>query len=291
MAQNLQKYLAADNRPPLRVWNRTLSKCQSIVDLGAILESDGPAVLAQRCDIIFSMVFDDDALRALVDVIVGANKRPNLMFIDCSTVYPTTTKECAEKMKANGVRYLSCPMFGRPDAALAKMLVGSLAGAPADKVEVRPYLDAMTRGVIDVGNEPHMANAEKLVGNFIILSAIEVLAEAQTLAEKAGLSRQNVMDFVDTMLPVPVFQGYGSRMANDDFQITDTKAGFPVRGGLKDATYMKRLATEADAKLPILDVAINHMQKQKENGRDELDWGSLVLSVREESGLSGDAPK
>ncbi|KAJ3030640.1 hypothetical protein HDV00_008761 [Rhizophlyctis rosea] len=282
MAQNLQKYLAADNRPPLCVWNRTIQKCQPIVDLGGIAEEGGPAELAQRCDILFSMVFDDAALREVVDVIAATSKRKSgLMFIDCSTVYPQTTKECAAKMKANGVRYLACPMFGRPDAALAKQLVGSLAGNPADKVEVRPYLDAMTKAVIDVGDEPHMANSEKLIGNFIILSAIEVLAEAQTLAEKSGLSRQNVMDFVNTMLPVPVFQGYGSRMAKDEFEIPKGGVGFPVRGGLKDAGYMKKLATETGTEMPVLEIAIKHLEEQDGKGRGDLDWGSLALSVRE----------
>lgn len=42
----------------------------------------------------------------------------------------------------------------------------------------------------DVGEEPYKANVMKITGNFFIVSCIETIAEAMTLAEKNGISRQ-----------------------------------------------------------------------------------------------------
>ena len=42
----------------------------------------------------------------------------------------------------------------------------------------------------DVGEEPYKANVMKITGNFFIVSCIETIAEAMTLAEKNGIPRQ-----------------------------------------------------------------------------------------------------
>lgn len=41
-----------------------------------------------------------------------------------------------------------------------------------------------------MGEEPYKANVMKITGNFFIVSCIETIAEAMTLAEKNGISRQ-----------------------------------------------------------------------------------------------------
>lgn len=38
-------------------------------------------------------------------------------------------------------------------------------------------------------------------------SIIEVIAEGMTLAEKSGLQRQNVVQFVETLFPGHIFKG------------------------------------------------------------------------------------
>jgi len=56
---------------------------------------------------------------------------------------------------------------------------------------LQPYLDAMGRGTMRIGNEAYMASVMKLCGNFFIASVIETTAEGMTLAEKNGVSRWN----------------------------------------------------------------------------------------------------
>ena len=128
-------------------------------------------------------------------------------------------------------------MFGRPDAVAAKKVVNVLAGAPEAKARVRPLLEIMGRGVmgermqfpstqcqqacvvvldrssiqdfpklvfllaVDVGDDPRLGSVMKLAGNFNIASAIELIGEGMTLAERSGLSRDNMLQFYSYMLP------------------------------------------------------------------------------------------
>jgi 3-hydroxyisobutyrate dehydrogenase-like beta-hydroxyacid dehydrogenase len=54
MSLNLQKYFQANNLPPLRYSNRTLSKGDALRDAGAVPEDFNTVV--QSSDVIFTMV-------------------------------------------------------------------------------------------------------------------------------------------------------------------------------------------------------------------------------------------
>ncbi|RKO88057.1 hypothetical protein BDK51DRAFT_46446 [Blyttiomyces helicus] len=76
MASNLSKSIRAADGLPLKVWNRTMEKCQPIVELGAVPEPGGPTALAKTCDIIFAMPFNDAAIRQVVDDIIDLTLFP-----------------------------------------------------------------------------------------------------------------------------------------------------------------------------------------------------------------------
>jgi 3-hydroxyisobutyrate dehydrogenase-like beta-hydroxyacid dehydrogenase len=139
----------------------------------------------------------------------------------------------------------------------------------------------MGQGVIIVGTEPHLASVLKLVGNFFVISAIETLSEAFTLAEKSGLKVDTVLEVIKALLPVPLFQGYGARMARNEF----VPPGFVLRLGLKDVGLMRKLADQVQAPLPLADLAHQHLRAASANGRGELDWGALITVIREMAAL------
>jgi 3-hydroxyisobutyrate dehydrogenase-like beta-hydroxyacid dehydrogenase len=198
-----------------------------------------------------------------------------------STVSPDTAKEITRRYQEQGVHYIAAPVFGRPDAAAAAKLWICPAG-PSDVIErCRSLFNAMGQGVIVVGAEPYLANVLKLVGNFFVISAIETLSEAFTLAEKAGVEVDRVLDVVKALLPVPLFQGYGTRMARSEF----TPPGFSLRLGLKDVGLMRKLADQVSAPLPLADIAHGHLRAAFAQGHGELDWGALITVVRSLAGL------
>ncbi|RKO91460.1 hypothetical protein BDK51DRAFT_45653 [Blyttiomyces helicus] len=302
MAANLSKSITAADGLPLKVWNRTMEKCQPIVELGAVAEPGGPAALAKTCDIIFAMPFNDAAVRQVLSGITAAPAKQNLIFVSCPTVSPQTTRDLAATCRNAEIRFVACNVFGRPDiAALGKLgtfsngknarsfwpsliqyalrsvttprTVAVLAGAPEVKQAVKPYVQGFTRAIMD------------LVGNFLIVASIELLAEAQTLAEKSGLTRSNVTDFVDNVMPTHILQQYSAIMASREFEITPEKTEFAVSGGLKDAALFQSLANSTNTPLPVCDILTENLSRQKELGGGNQEWSSLAESVREKAHL------
>ena len=223
---------------------------------------------------------------ALAEDGILAGLAPDSVHVDMSTVSPDLSKELAQRYQERGVHYLASPVFGRPEAAAAAKLWICPAG-PAEIIErCRPLFNVMGQGVIVVGAEPHLANVLKLVGNFFVVSAIETLSEAFTLAEKSGLDVERVLDLVKALLPVPLFQGYGTRMAHNEF----IPPGFVLRLGLKDVGLMRKLAEQAFAPLPLADIVHEHLRAALAKDRGELDWGAIITVVRELAGLPSGAP-
>lgn len=270
----------------VQVYNRTKAKADSLIQQGATWQPS-PRAVAEQSPIVLSILADD---AALLEVALGKHGvleglPQDGVHVDMSTVSPDTAKIITQRYQERGAHYIAAPVFGRPDAAAAAKLWICPAG-PRDMIErCRPLFDVMGQGVIVVGDEPYLANVLKLVGNFFVISAIETLSEAFTLAEKAGLEVERVLDVVKALLPVPLFQGYGTRIARSEF----VPPGFSLRLGLKDVGLMRKLADQVSAPLPLADIAHGHLRAALAQGRGELDWGALITVVRELAGLSSRA--
>src|SRR5581483_1598457 len=277
MAQNLVKA-----GHTLHVFNRTAARAESLLAQGVRWESSSRAV-GKKAPIVLSILADDAALESVAlgerGVLPGLQKGG--IHVDMSTVSPDTTKKLTAEYSAQGVHFVAAPVFGRPEAAAAAQLWICPAGPPEAIERCRPLFMAMGQGVVTVGTEPHLASVLKLVGNFFVISAIETLSEAFTLAEKSGLKVDTVLEVINALLPVPLFQGYGTRMARSEF----LPPGFVLRLGLKDVGLMRKLADQVQAPLPLADIAHQHLRAGAANGRGELDWGALITVVRELAGL------
>ena len=282
MAQNVLKA-----GHTLHVFNRTAARAESLLSQGAQWESS-PRAVGEKTPIVLSILADDAALENVTlgerGVLVGL-KRGGI-HVDMSTVSPDTTKKLAQEYSVRGVHFIAAPVFGRPEAAAAAKLWICPAGAAEAIEQCQPLFSAMGQGVIVVGTEPHLASVLKLVGNFFVISAIETLSEAFTLAEKSGLKVDTVLEVIKALLPVPLFQGYGTRMARNEF----VPPGFVLRLGLKDVGLMRKLADQVQVPLPLADIAHQHLRAAAANGRGELDWGALISVVRELAALPPGTP-
>ena len=283
MAQNL---LDADFS--LAVFNRTTSRADTLRQNGARW-ANSPRELAAQSDIVISIIADDAALQAIAlgeDGIL-AGLKPDGIHVDMSTVSPDVTKELAPLYLDRGAHFVASPVFGRPEAAAAAKLWICPAGSAAAIDRCRSAFEVMGQGVIVVGEEPHLANVLKLVGNFFVIAGIETISEALTLAEKGGLQNETVLELIRALLPVPLFQGYGSRIAKQEF----VPVGFALALGLKDVGLMQKLAKDVAAPLPLADLADNHLRAAFARGRGDLDWGALATVIREMAGLPSGAPE
>jgi 3-hydroxyisobutyrate dehydrogenase-like beta-hydroxyacid dehydrogenase len=266
----------------LTVYNRTRSKAGALTAKGAELASQ-PSEAVTTGGIVVSMVANDQALEEIVmspRFLEGLG--PNGIHLSMSTVSPATSRKLAELHAEHGSTFVGAPVFGRPEAAASQQLWICVAGPQAAKERVQPVLKALGQGIFDFGEEPGAANIVKLCGNFLILAAMEAMAEALTLAEKSGLDRSAVIDMLThTMFSAPIYQNYGKMIAEK----RHTPVGFRQRLGLKDVNLVREVAEHASMPMPLASLLHDRMLAGIAKGRGDMDWSALALDVLESAGL------
>jgi 3-hydroxyisobutyrate dehydrogenase/glyoxylate/succinic semialdehyde reductase len=91
----------------LVIYNRTKEKAASLISDGAEW-SDTPAQLAQKVDILFTMLANSEAISetAFGDDGYLGNMKPNAIWVDCSTVNPSFAKAMAAEAQKRQVRFV-----------------------------------------------------------------------------------------------------------------------------------------------------------------------------------------
>ena len=90
MIANLAAFLSEHKCPPLVLFNRTLSKLPPVS--ATIVHAESYADLAKRCDVVFSSLSEDNAVKSVFAAMFeGAREKKGkgVVFVETSTVYPT----------------------------------------------------------------------------------------------------------------------------------------------------------------------------------------------------------
>lgn len=278
MAENL---LAAAF--PLGVYNRSPDKAALLVERGARL-CRTPREAAAGAGVVITMLADDAALEAVTHgndgLLAGLDK--GAVHLSMSTVSPATSERLAAEHERQGAHYVAAPVFGRPDAAKAKMLWICAAGNAAARQRAKPVFDALGQAVFEFGDQPSKANIVKLAGNFMLISAVEAMGEAFALAEKSGLDRQKVAElFYSTLFNCPVYQGYGRAIASERYE----PPAFRLKLGRKDVNLVIEAALAREVPMPLASLLRDRLTAAVARGRGDLDWCALAFSASEEAGL------
>ncbi len=267
----------------LKVYNRTPEKAKPLADKGAQIVHY-PTEVAESSQIVITMLANDAALESVVlgESGILSSLGNGTVHLSMSTVSPATTRKLMALHEQQGAFYLAAPVFGRPDAAAARKLWIALAGKSSAKEQAKPILEHLGQGIFDFGEDPGAANVVKLAGNFLIISAIEAMAEAFTLAEKNGIDRAAMANlFGQTLFACPIYQNYGRMIAQQQYE----PAGFKLSLGLKDVTLALQTARESQMPLPLGSLLHDRLMALVAEGKSEVDWTGLALKTSQEAGL------
>jgi len=191
-----------------------------------------PAEAVVKGGIVVTMLSDDAAVLEVTEGRAGFSQAlgPGL-HISMSTVSPGINRGLAQSHEALGGFLVGAPVFGRPDAAASARLNIAYSGGESARAKALPILQALGQRTQSFGDDPGAANVVKLCGNFLIFSATQALAESLSVAEANGLGRRETMDFfATTNFACPVYEAYGSRLADEDY----STGGFKLSLAAKD---------------------------------------------------------
>jgi 3-hydroxyisobutyrate dehydrogenase-like beta-hydroxyacid dehydrogenase len=241
-----------------------------------------------HCDVVISMLPDDDAVR---EVVLGRadigfeglaeGMTPGAIHLSMSTISTAAASLVAGEHTRNGQGYVSAPVFGNPDAAKARQLFIVAAGAVADVERCQPLLDSMGQRTFVIGSEPGDANLVKLLGNMMTATTLEMLGEVVAVVRKRGLDPQPFIDIMtSTMFGGRAHRIYGDRIARQSYA-----PGFVLPLVLKDVRLALAEAEQAGAPMPSVGVVRDRLITAIARGYGELDWTALGLIAAEEAGL------
>jgi 3-hydroxyisobutyrate dehydrogenase-like beta-hydroxyacid dehydrogenase len=277
MASNL---LRAGHK--VRVFNRTHVRAEALAALGA--EPVATAAAACASGVVATMLANDQAVEEVAFSAQGVIEGlpAGGVHISHSTISTQLWRRLAEVHRQKGQNFVAAPVFGRPEAAQAARLVVVAAG-PAEAVErCRPALESVGRKLFVIGSDPPAANTFKLVGNFLIMSMLESLAESFALLRKAEVDPAVFLEvMVGTFFQSPVYENYGKIILEQRFE----PAGFKMRLGLKDVRLVLAAAEETSTPMPVASLICDNFLTGLAQGMGDLDWSAIARVAAQRAGL------
>ena len=258
----------------LAVWNRSPGKDEAVVEAGA-RRAATPREAAAEAEIVVTMLADDKAVETVTfgsDGLLAAGGRA--VHVSMSTIGTDT----AERLTAAHIPgcFVSAPVFGRPDAAAAAKLFVVAAGTAEALERCAPVFAAIGQRTFAVGEHPPAANLVKLCGNFMILSAVEAMAEAMSLAARGGVDKAKLLEVLTgTLFSAPIYQTYGNILVEERFR----PAGFAAPLGLKDMNLADAAATASRTPMPLLALLRDHLRAAIAEEGEDIDWSALAIAA------------
>lgn len=266
----------------LTVFNRSPEKVQPLVSHGA-RAAQSLEDLADA-EVVFSMLADDSAVEHVVFSGGGLLKHlaAGAIHVSCSTISVALSARLAATHADAGQHYVSCPVFGRPDAAAAGKLFLVAAGLPPTIDRLRPIFEAIGQRTFVVAEQAEKANLIKLSGNFLIATVIESLGEAMALVEKGGVDRHAYLDVLTSSLfNVPLYKNYGALIADRHF----TPPGFASSLGQKDIRLILTAAETLAVPLPFASILRDRFIALAAQGGETQDWSAVATLAAQDAGL------
>ena len=229
----------------LTVYNRTRGKAEPLAERGAQVASD-PLHVADKDGIVVSVLWDSDTTESLVTPGFLSHMEGGVHIGMC-TGSPEAAKRLAKLHADHGSTYVEAPVFGRPEAVMARQLAIPYAGPFEAKNCVKPVLTAMGGSALfDMGEQPGVPTVIKQLGNFLIFSAGRSLMEGLAIAESAGVDTMAAVKMLtETLFPSPIYRSYGSAIAEKKHVINTS----PIPA--KDLGLFRQLAEEFALPHPI----------------------------------------
>ena len=262
----------------LWVNNRSQGPMEELAACGA--HSATRKELAENAEVIITMLPNGPQVREVILRDVIKDMRPGQIFIDCSSISPVVSKEIAAALAEKGVEMLDAPVSGGEPKAIDGTLSFMVGGKQAVFDRCKDILGAMGASVTRCG-EVGAGNTTKLANQIIVACNIQAVAEAFTLAQKAGVDPEVVYKAIRGGLAgSTVLDAKGPMMiAGND------KPGFKIDLHIKDLNNALDCAHTVGAPVPMTAAVQEILQWLHNNDCGENDHSAIAKYYERLTGI------
>ena len=243
--------------------NRSRHAVDAAVARGAEEVTSARAV-AEKSDIIMLCMDTSQSvegrMRGEEGVIAGLSD--GKIVIDFGTSLPASTRALASEVAQKGAAMLDGPLGRTPQHAKQGLLNIMTAGDKDAFTRAKPVLDVVGENVFYLG-ESGAGHVMKLLNNAMSMTGASMMAEIFAVADKAGVSRQDVYDVMSSgpnhSMMMDMVSAYALR---DD----DTQLAFAIKNGAKDAGYYQQMLADAGIERSVASQTASEMTQATNDG-------------------------
>lgn len=253
------------------VWNRTLSSCDILVDMGATLLNLQEIA---AYPVILTCLADDSAVQTVYEHIQN-QLQPDQVLVDFSSLSLAQTQKLASQAQVRQVKWIDSPVSGGIVGAEQGTLVIFAGGDLQTIQNLSLIYNVLSQRVTRMG-ETGTGQATKICNQLIVAANSTLIAEAVALAAQAG---------VDTKLLAPAlaggfadskpFQILAPRMASHTFEPVQWK----VQTLSKDLNNAVQLAEHFKLNIPVAKQALLQLKAHQNKGYAEADLATVIQVV------------
>lgn len=254
------------------VYNRTREKTSAIEKLGASV-ADSPKQVAQRSDIVITIVKDSEAVESVSfgneGIVEGRHE--GLVVADMSTISPISSKKISARFQEFGITMIDCPVMGGPSLAERGQLIVMIGGDRKSYERFRQVFDLIGERTFYLGANG-AADAMKSAMNLQISILALAISEGIILARKSGLDPLLFLEVLNsTYFKTGMSEIKGPKMAKGMFD-----PSFFLSVMQKDLDEINYTAKEFGANLPLARLANELYQKAVKDGLGNLDYTGII---------------
>lgn len=231
--------------------------------------AQSPAEAAQAADVVISVVVNAAQTEAILFGADGvAETLPEgAVFVSSATMDPDVARNLAARLETTGRLYLDAPISGGSVRAAEGALTVLASGSAAAFARARPALDAMAAKLYELGDEPGVGAAFKMINQLLAGVHIAAASEAIAFAARQGLDIRKVYEVItasagnswmfENRIPHVLDGDYAPRSAVDIF--------------VKDLGIIQDMARSAKFPVPVAAAALQMflMTSAAGMGRDD----------------------
>ncbi len=265
----------------LVVWNRTVQTAQDWAREHGAEVAASPAEVAERSDVVITMVVDGDQVEA---VLLGESgvvecAHDGLLCIDMSTIGPRAARRIDKGVAERGIEFMDAPVTGSSPKAEDGTLTIMAGGSPAAFDRARPLFEAMGELVVHVG-EVGQGQLVKVINNAVAAANTAVAAEALLAGKRAGAD-------LDSLVKV-IGAGSGAsammELKAGPMRAHDWSTLFKLEHMLKDLRLCLQEAEAVGVRMELVEDTVEILAEAEKRGLGERDFAALLEVVEERSG-------
>ena len=264
-------------------YNRSREKAAPLAELGLVVR-DTPREVAESADVVFSMVTNVAALRAVTEGPDGilAGLSPGKIYVDMTTGTPEASRALAEQVSERGARMLDAPVSGSVSTLEEGRLTIMVGGDEDAFAEVEPILLDIGPKVLRIGGNGQ-ALLMKIAINLSLHVQMVAFCEGLLLAEKDGIDREVAVEaLLSSVIASPMLKYRGPFV----LEMPD-EAWFDVNMMQKDMNLALEAGRRLDVPMPTTAISNELLTAARGMGLVEQDFAVVYEVMAQMAGLRG----